>query len=148
MNIVTLKRIDCGKAVISEVPDKINLRAGALVRAKAGTSDKPFLGVCLCDSFKATDEVIATIYDAFKTKGTPSSQSRVIGEYAYYGYPQATDVSTDETKEDPIAILGRLQMFYNDRKVIVETSRGTADFFLHEANIYEGVGGELVFDAE
>ena len=51
-------------------------------------------------------------------------------------------------KEKFIELFDRLKEENPNQEIIVETPNGTVTFKIGEANIYEGMGGEIVMDSE
>lgn len=76
MNVVILKHTDCGRQFVFEVPATRKLKKGdrVIAMSKKGLAD----GVCVCDSFEVSENVVEAMRDAFGCKLPLSS---IVGKY-------------------------------------------------------------------
>lgn len=81
MNVVIVKRENCGAKYVFFVPEDKTLKAGDLVRVNTKRGET--LATCLCDSFTvdATDkEKMKSIFNAF---GVDEPTAYVVGKFTY-----------------------------------------------------------------
>lgn len=81
MNVVIVKRENCGAKYVFLVPEDKTLKAGDLVRVNTKRGET--LATCLCDSFTvdATDkEKMKSIFNAF---GVDEPTAYVVGKFTY-----------------------------------------------------------------
>ena len=109
-------------------------------------------------SFLINTIISGIVYDLFK-EGTKITYQKVFGKF--YGNMKTDSlqlynefiekINIEESwnrKEKVIKQLDKLKEEFPNQEIIVETPNGTVTLKIRDANIYEGMRGEIVIDSE